>query len=158
MWGDWQKKNWPGNSLARGNSASSRLISDNLLSIKIVCPSSPNQNLFPTRTKNWHNCTTGRNMSDCLFQSPFSFLFCAKITKIIFTKNPLATVVKKHVFSPAGETLIFRTFRQSYLIQFFQVCDRSDRMRSHVIACDKCDVACNIAAHYLGTSGMSSCL
>ena len=36
--------------------------------------------------------------------------------------------MKKHVFSPAGrETLIFRTFRQSYLIEFFQVCDRSDR-------------------------------
>jgi len=59
--------------------------------------------------------------------------------------------VKKLVFSPAGrETLIFRTFRQSYLIEFFQVCDRSDRMRSHEIACHKCDVACNIAAHYLG--------
>ncbi len=31
------------------------------------------------------------------FQSPFSFHFCAKTTKIIFTKNPLANVVKEHV-------------------------------------------------------------
>jgi hypothetical protein len=35
------------------------------------------------------------------FQSPFSFLFCAKTTKIIFTKNPLANVVKKHVGLPS---------------------------------------------------------
>ncbi len=34
------------------------------------------------------------------FQSPFSFLFCAKTTKIIFTKIPLANVVKKHVRMP----------------------------------------------------------
>ena len=47
-----------------------------------------------TTSINWLNenpiKNTGRNTSDCLFQSPLSFLFCAKITKIISTKNPLA--------------------------------------------------------------------
>ena len=89
-----------------------------------------------------HWTTSGRNTSDCLFQSPFSFLFCAKITKITSTKNPLATVVKKLVFSPAGrETLIFRTFRQSYLIEFF-------RFAIAVITCDRMrSLATNAMSH-----------
>ncbi len=82
-----------------------------------------------TKSPDFHPSLSGKNTSDCLFQSPFSFLFCAKIAKIISTKNPLVTVMKKHIFSPIEETLIFQTFRQSYLIEFFQVCDRNDRMR-----------------------------
>jgi hypothetical protein len=53
------------------------------------------------------------------FSPPSHFFFFANIAKIIDTKNPLVTGVKKHVFSPAGET---------YLIEFFQVCNC---MRSH---------------------------
>jgi hypothetical protein len=41
------------------------------------------------------------------FQSPFSFLFCVKTTKIIFTKNPLANVVKKHVRLPSQPPFSF---------------------------------------------------
>ncbi len=41
------------------------------------------------------------------FQSPFSFLFCAKTTEIIFTKNLLANVVKKHVRLPSQPPFSF---------------------------------------------------
>ncbi len=41
------------------------------------------------------------------FQSPFSILFCAKTTKIIFTKNSFANVVKKHVRLPSQPPFSF---------------------------------------------------
>ncbi len=113
------------------------------------------------------------------FQSPFSFLFCAKTTKIIFTKFPLRMswrntsecrfsppshffFVRKRkklcwqkirlrmtwrntsdLFSvPPGKFFnCFQTFRQSYLLRFFKVCDKCD------IACNKCDIACDIACN-----------
>jgi hypothetical protein len=43
-----------------------------------------NQNLFPTRTKNWHNSTTGKKVPPAHAKQVYSFLclsFCLSIRK-----------------------------------------------------------------------------
>jgi len=61
---------------------------------------------LPPKKDSWH-LSSGRNTSDCLFQSPLSFLFCAKITKIISTKNPLALSWRNTFLVPPGGKFLF---------------------------------------------------
>ncbi len=86
-----------------------------------------------------------RNTSDCRLSPPSHFFFVQKWKKLCWQKIRLRMTWQNmsDLFSvPPGKFFnCFQTFRQSYLLRFFKICDKCD------IACDKCDIACDIACN-----------